>query len=222
MKKGDFIWAFILLLWILILAVPASRIVFISVTGAYPYTGGFVKFAILATMGDLLGTRIHKGKWIIPEGIVYKVIVWGLIGMMITLLFTLFMGGAAAAQAAGRLPFRGSTFAQAFFGSAVMNLTFGPMMMVFHRFTDVYLETRFEKNSGRISMNELIDRIDWHSMVKFSWIKTCPLFWIPAHTIVFLLPEQYRVITSAFLSIALGVMMAISKKSKVSSDTYVA
>lgn len=71
-------------------------------------------------------------------------------------------------------------------------------------------------------MNELIDRIDWHSMVKFSWIKTCPLFWIPAHTIVFLLPEQYRVITSAFLSIALGVMMAISKKSKVSSDTYVA
>lgn len=222
MKKGDFIWAFILLLWILILAVPASRIVFISVTGAYPYTGGFVKFAILATMGDLLGTRILKGKWIIPEGIVYKVIVWGLIGMMITLLFTLFMGGAAAAQAAGRLPFRGSTFAQAFFGSAVMNLTFGPMMMVFHRFTDVYLETRFEKNSGRISMNELIDRIDWHSMVKFSWIKTCPLFWIPAHTIVFLLPEQYRVITSAFLSIALGVMMAISKKSKVSSDTYVA
>lgn len=176
MKKGDFIWAFILLLWILILAVPASRTVFISVTGAYPYTGGFVKFAILATMGDLLGTRILKGEWIIPDGIIYKVIVWGIIGMMITLLFTLFMGGAAAAQAAGRLPFRGSTFAQAFFGSAVMNLTFGPMMMIFHRFTDVYLETRYEKNSRRISMDELIDRIDWHSMVKFSWIKTCPLF----------------------------------------------
>lgn len=222
MKKGDFIWAFILLLWILILAVPASRTVFISVTGAYPYTGGFVKFAILATMGDLLGTRILKGEWIIPDGIIYKVIVWGIIGMMITLLFTLFMGGAAAAQAAGRLPFRGSTFAQAFFGSAVMNLTFGPMMMIFHRFTDVYLETRYEKNSWRISMDELIDRIDWHSMVKFSWIKTCPLFWIPAHTIVFLLPEQYRVITSAFLSIALGVLMAISKKSKATPDTCAA
>lgn len=222
MKKGDFIWAFILLLWILILAVPASRTVFISVTGAYPYTGGFVKFAILATMGDLLGTRILKGEWIIPDGIIYKVIVWGIIGMMITLLFTLFMGGAAAAQAAGRLPLRGLTFAQAFFGSAVMNLTFGPMMMIFHRFTDVYLETRYEKNSWRVSMDELIDRIDWHSMVKFSWIKTCPLFWIPAHTIVFLLPEQYRVITSAFLSIALGVLMAISKKSKAAPDTCAA
>jgi hypothetical protein len=92
------------------------------------------------------------------------------------------------------------------------------MMMAFHRFTDMYIDTKYEKNGGKVTMNELIDKIDWHSLVKFSWLKTCPFFWIPAHTIVFLLPEQYRVIASAFLSIALGLLMAISKKGRVTSS----
>lgn len=218
LKKGDFLWGSALLAWIVILAVPTLRGEFIAITEAYPYMGGFIKFAVLATMGDLLGTRVLKGEWIIPRGIVYRAVIWGIIGLMITLVFTVYMGGAASAQASGRLPFEGYGLAQAFFGSAVMNLTFGPMMMAFHRFTDMFIDTKYEKNGGKVTMNELIDKIDWHSLVQFSWLKTCPFFWIPAHTIVFLLPEQYRVIASAFLSIALGLLMAISKKGKVTSN----
>ena len=95
-----------------------------------------------------------------------------------------------------------------------MNLTFGPMMMVFHRFTDMYINIKYEKNGGKVTMSELIDKNDWHSLVEFSWIKTCPFFWIPAHTVVFILPTQYRVIVSAFLSIALGILLTIAKKGK--------
>lgn len=214
MKKGDFLWGLALLFWIVILVVPASREAFISVTDAHPYIGGFVKFAILATMGDLMGIRIIKGSYSIPKGLFYKSVIWGIIGLMVTLVFTVYMGGTAAAQASGKLPFDGSILAQAFFGSAVMNVTFGPMMMAFHRFTDMYIDARYENKGEKMTISELIDRNDWHSLVEFSWLKTCPYFWIPAHTAVFLLPGQYRVLASAFLSIALGLLLAIARKDK--------
>lgn len=80
------------------------------------YAGGFIKFAILASMGDMLGIRVIKGEWIAPKGLMYKALVWGIIDWrMVTLVFTVFMGGAAAAQASGKLPFNGSILAQAFF-----------------------------------------------------------------------------------------------------------
>ncbi|MGM9973633.1 MAG: hypothetical protein ACI33K_06305 [Clostridiaceae bacterium] len=212
MKKGDFLWALALLLWIVVLIVPSSREVFISITEAYPYIGGFFKFAVLATMGDLLGVRVLKGKWRIPSGVLWRALIWGIIGMMVTLVFTVFMGGAQAAQASGKLPFSGSVLAQAFFGSAIMNVTFGPMMMVFHRFTDLYIDMRYEDKNKKITLKNMIARIDWNGVVGFSWLKACPFFWIPAHTLVFLLSDQYRVIVSAFLSIALGLLLAVAKK----------
>jgi len=213
-KKGDFMWGAVLLLWILILAIPTSRLVFIEVTDAHPYMGGFLKFFILASMGDWLGIRILKGQWIIPKGFIYKAIVWGIIGMMITLVFTVFTGGAQVAQTAGRLPFAGSKLAQAFFGSAIMNLTFGPMMYIYHKFGDLFIDLKYEKNGGKVTVKELVDRIDWYTIVSFSWLKTCIFIWIPCHTIVFLLPVEYRVLASAFLSILLGVLVAASKKGK--------
>lgn len=221
-KKGDFLWGFVLLLWILVLVIPYTRTTFIEVTDAHPYMGGFVKFSILATMGDLLGVRILKGKWIIQRGFVYKAIVWGVLGMMITLVFTVFIGGAAVAQSAGRLPFAGSKLAQAFFGSAIMNLTFGPMMYVYHKFGDLYIDAKYENNGGSLTVKELVDKVDWYNLVSFSWLKTCPLIWIPIHTIVFLLPVEYRVLVSAFLSILLGILIAISKKSNVNQEYHAA
>lgn len=212
MKKGDFLWGFALLIWIVILAVPSTRIAFLGVTEAHPYLGGFFKFCILATMGDWLGVRILKGEWIIPKGFIFKAIVWGVLGMMITLLFTVFPSGAAVAQSSGRLPFAGSKFATAFFGSAIMNLTFGPMMYIYHKFGDLFIDLKYEKSGGKVTVKNLVDRVDWYTMVSFSWLKTCIFIWIPCHTLVLLLPPQYRVLASAFLSILLGILVALSKK----------
>lgn len=211
-RKGDFLWASVLLIWILILIVPATRTTFIEVTEAHPYMGGFFKFFILASMGDWLGVRILKGEWIIPKGFILKAVVWGILGMMITLVFTVFTAGAGAAQAAGKLPFAGSKLAQAFFGSTIMNLTFGPMMYIYHKFGDLIIDLSYEKKESKITIKDLVDRVDWYTIVSFSWLKTCIFVWIPCHTIVFLLPAEYRVLASAFLSILLGIIIAISKK----------
>lgn len=218
-KKGDFLWGFALLIWILILVIPSTRALFIKITDTNPYLGGFVKFSILATMGDLLGVRILKGQWIIPKGFIFKAIVWGVLGMMITLVFTVFTSGVAVAQTSGKLPFVGSKLAQAFFGSLIMNLTFGPMLYIYHKFADLYIDVKYEENGSKITVRKLVDRVDWYTTVSFSWIKTCTFIWIPCHTIVFLLPAEYRVLASAFLSILLGIIVAVSKKDSQKLET---
>lgn len=190
---------------------PYYKREFYSYSELHPYIGGFIKFAMLATMGDLLGTRIVNKQWVVPKSTWAKSVVWGIIGLMVTLMFTIYMGGTAAAQESGRLPFQGVLLAQALFGSAIMNVTFGPIMMTFHRFLDMYVDLKYENTKGRVTLSDLVEKNDWHSLVEFAWMKTCLFFWIPVHMLVFLLPNEYRVLASAFLSIALGLMMAFIK-----------
>lgn len=214
--KGDIVWGLLLLSWILILTIPGARTVFIQVVDRHPYLGGFIKFSILASMGDMLGGRILKGRWEFSQGFIFKAIVWGLLGMIITLVFTVFFAGVAGAMASGKLPFEGSKLALAFFSSVIMNMTFGPMMYVYHKFGDLIVDLFYEKSKGilkdRITLDTMVKRIDWFSMVSFSWLKSCIFIWIPCHTVVFLLLPEYRVLASAFLSILLGILVAFSKK----------
>jgi hypothetical protein len=167
-------------------------------------------------MGDMLGGRVLNGEWRLPQGFLFKAFVWGILGMMITLVFTVFFAGVEGAMASGKLPFQGSKFGLAFFGSFIMNTTFGPMMYIYHKFGDMLVDMTIEKRRGKlvekITVEAMIQRIDWKIMVGFSWIKSCLLIWIPCHTIVFLLPVEYRVLASAFLSILLGILVAVTKK----------
>jgi hypothetical protein len=59
---------------------------------------------------------------------------------------------------------------------------------------------------------DVTSRIDWNGFVSFVVVKTIPFFWIPAHTITFLLPPEFRIIAAAFLSIALGIILSFAKK----------
>lgn len=216
-NMGDIIWGLIFTLWILMLVFNESREAFINLTSMHPYVGGFIKFAILATMGDMLGYRIVYRQWRFPKGFIFKVFIWGALGMIITLMFTVFSGGVEIAQNTGKLPFEGNTFALAFFISTIMNVTFGPMMYVFHKFADLYIDSCIEHNTLKVSIDELTSSINWNTMVRFSWLTTCLFVWIPCHTVVFLLPEEYRVLASAFLSILLGILIAFSSLKKKNS-----
>jgi len=64
------------------------------------------------------------------------------------------------------------------------------------------------------TLSDVVKRIDWDGFISFVLVKTIPIFWIPAHTITFLLPSEYRVLWAAFLSIALGAILAFAKKKK--------
>ncbi|MHC1720481.1 MAG: hypothetical protein AB9844_07365 [Clostridiaceae bacterium] len=211
MKKGDIFWGLGLAAIVAILVIPASHAVFISLTTFHPYIAGFIKFFILATMGELLAIRIITTNWTIPKGWLIRATIWGILGMAITLTFTFYSGGVTAAMDKGLLPGKGNNFLWAFFAALTMNLSFGPSLMIFHRFTDTYVDMRCEKEKN-ISIGSIARKIDWDGFFSFVIVKTIPLFWIPAHTIVFMLPVEYRVIAAAFLSVALGGILAFAKK----------
>ena len=209
MKKGDIIWSIFLAIIVLFLLVPGTREIFKDLTASYSYLMGFIKFSILATMGELLSIRIVNKKWKRPTGLFYRVVIWGFLGVVIVLVFDLFNSGVAAAQSKNLLPGESSKFMLAFLTSALMNMIFAPTMMAFHRISDTYIEKKHNINR-KINLEKVVSSINWGDFVSFVILKTIPFFWIPAHTIVFLLPDVYRIITAAFLSMALGAILAFA------------
>ncbi|HWS30732.1 MAG TPA: hypothetical protein VN512_11575 [Clostridia bacterium] len=195
-----------------VLIFPQSRAVFLSYTTKKPYLMGFLKFALLSTIGEVIASKVAAGRFAFPNGVWAKAAVWGVIGMMLALLMPLYAGGVAAAQSAGVLTGKNSSFLTAFFTSVLMNLTFGIAMMAFHRVTDTMIEQYcVEKKTG---LTSAVNAVDWAGFIRFVVFRTIPLFWIPAHTVTFLLPSEYRVFLSAALSIVLGLLLAVAKRKK--------
>ena len=60
---------------------------------AMPYLAGFIQFAVYATAGELLSTRILEGIWAVNRAVWFKAATWGIGGVFVTLAFTLFSAG---------------------------------------------------------------------------------------------------------------------------------
>ena len=201
-----------------VLIIPASRAVFEKLSADHPYIMGFVKFALLATSGELIAIKMASGKFAKPAYLTARIIIWGIIGVWITYMMKIFFLGSGAMMTAGLLP--GGSLATDTFGyklirafatAATMNLTFGPTFMAVHKCSDTYLALR-EKNGKGVKLSEVIDAVDWKRFVSFTIFKTVPIFWIPAHTLTFLLPSEYQVMLAALLSVALGIILNFKKK----------
>ena len=214
---GDLIWLLSIAFIALLLIIPATHEIFITNTKHHPYIMGFIKVSILATMGELLALRIVTNEWKKTSGMLYRAVVWGLIGMTFVVIFDIFFSGVTGAVAKHLLPGNpDSKLLIAFLTSSFMNLAFAPTFMAFHRVTDTFIDMGEGKLSKifSIKLADVVGKIDWKGFISFVVCKTIPFFWIPAHTITFMLPPEYRVLMAAFLSIALGGILAFAKKSK--------
>ncbi len=230
-KSREALWILVFIIavftaFIAILAIPATREVFEQLSGnqGQPYLMGFVKFGLLATAGELIAVRMAKGRFQKPPYLIARMVIWGLIGIWITFMMKMFFIGSGAMISAGLLPGAGLVDAsgapnvwqnliRAFATSATMNLTFGPTFMAVHKCSDTYLALRAERGGG-VTLSDVIDAVDWKRFVSFTLFKTVPIFWIPAHTLTFMLPPAYQVMLAALLSVALGVILNLRKKQK--------
>lgn len=199
----------VILAFILILTIPASREIFKAVTASHPFLTGFIKFSLLATVGELIAIRLTSNSWSFPSGVLERAFIWGFLGLVITLIFKVFVGGVAYAIQLGLFPFSGRLFT-AFLCSLLMNATFAPTMMIFHKITDTAISM---KCSGQqlVSLRNIVQNIDFKTLIGFTIAVTIPCFWIPAHTISFMLPAEYQIIMAASLSIALGILLSLKK-----------
>lgn len=185
---------------------------------------GFIKFAVLATLGEVIGLRIKTGQYSQPGfGLLPRAVVWGLLGITIYLAFVIFpagvthlleqLGMAGSHNALTSPGLTGQKVLVAFSVSLVMNLVYAPVMMTMHKITDAHIESH--QGSAKallrpLRIGKILSEINWEVQWGFVFKRTIPLFWIPAHTITFLLPEYYRVLFAALLGIMLGVILAVA------------
>jgi hypothetical protein len=187
----------------------------------------FLKFAILSTLGECIGLRITSGVYNRRGfGILPRALVWGVLGMGISMAMTIFsvgvpaflaslgmdnavtvMGGALSWEKAG----------VAFAISVAMNTIFAPIFMTLHKVTDSHIIATGGTLRGfftPIRFGDTLAALNWHRQWSFVFKRTIPLFWFPAHTITFLLPGDLRVLFAALLGVVLGVLLAISALKK--------
>ena len=188
----------------------------------------FMKFGILATLGEMLGCRISTGKYTTPTfGVMPRMVVWGLLGMAISMAMTVFaagipkfiefMGGADLVADFGKEGLSIGKFVVALSISVMMNTFFAPVFMTFHKITDAHIAEQGGSLKALVTpipMCRLLKGINWDVQWGFIFKKTIPLFWYPAHTITFMLPGEMRVLFAALLGVALGVILAIGLKKK--------
>ncbi len=224
MKKSDllFLLAFLALFIPFIVSKPLYEF-YKSFNGEHGMVMSFIKFAILATMGEMIALRIRKGVYNEPGfGIAPRVVVWGFIGLTIKLAFTVFASGIPIfieylglkdSVVAMKGSFSGLKLLNAFCISVAMNIIYAPVMMTFHKITDTHILSNKGKLSClimRIDFTGILKTMNWDVMWNFVFLKTIPFFWIPAHTITFLLPPDFQVLFAALLGMALGLILAFA------------
>ena len=188
----------------------------------------FLKFGILATLGEMLGCRISTGKYTAPAfGVLPRMVVWGLLGVVISMAMSVFaagipkfivdMGGGEFVEAFKAEGVTFGKFVVALSISVMMNTFFAPVFMTFHKITDTHIAEHGGSLKALITpipMRRHIMNLNWDRQWSFIFKKTIPLFWYPAHTITFMLPGEYRVLFAALLGVALGVILAIGARKK--------
>ena len=183
----------------------------------------FIKFAVLATLGEVLGIRIRTGHYIQKGiGIIPKMFVWGFIGVTVKISFIIFTTGTSAfleyvgIQNASQV-LSGKMSPEkvfvSFCTSVFMNIIYAPVMMTFHKITDMHIMCHHGSLKALvcpINFRKIFVNLNWSVQWNFVFKKTIPFFWIPAHTITFLLNPDYQVLFAAFLGVMLGVILAVA------------
>jgi hypothetical protein len=224
MKRTDFILLLLVLLFFS--AFFLSRPLFngyITLNKDHGMIMSFFKFALLATLGESIALRIRKGVYNETGfGILPRAMVWGFLGLTIKAAFVLFASGVPAlaatlgmkdAAAAMTGSFSGQKVLIAFLTSACMNIIYAPVMMTFHKITDTHIISTGGTVAGLLTpvpVAKIFGNMNWDVQWNFVFKKTIPFFWIPAHTITFLLPAETQVLFAALLSIALGLILSIA------------
>ena len=187
MKRADWILILCVIVVLTPFFIPATGFFawFTAATTAHPYIMAFFKFAILATLGEMLALRIRKGVYNEPGfGVAPRMIVWGFLGMAIAMAMVIFktgvpaflgsvadaLTGNAGHAAAYAAVFKASELTWgklgiAFAVSVLMNSIFAPVMMTFHKCTDIHITDNGGTVRGLfrpIKMREIISKkVNW-------------------------------------------------------------
>jgi len=160
---------------------------------AMPIVSAMIQFAILGTFGEIISKWLKTKKFHYPFSFsltVWKMVVWAILAIGIKYAFKGFVGYVEYLELHDYLPHL-SSFGRAFAISIFMNTSFGLTLMLGHR----ALDHVFEKEINWTNIDKSCYSLVW--------------FWIPAHTVTFMLPELYRIGLAALWSVVLGIILGL-------------
>jgi hypothetical protein len=171
---------------------------YLNLVKTYPITSAMVQFAILGTFGDIISKWMIARKFYSPFSIkVYflKMVEWAVLAFFIKYAFVGFHGFVDHLVSHHFLPDL-SKLGYSFAISLTMNLQFGLFLVVAHRYLD----------------NLIAGENNWQNIEKsmFSLI----WFWLPAHTITFILDKPFQIGLAALWSVALGIILGFYNRKK--------
>jgi hypothetical protein len=149
------------------------------------------QFAVLGTLGEVISKWLAAGRVFSPFGArrtLLRMLGWAALAVCIKYAFTGFVAFVDGLCAHGLLPELGA-FGKAFAVSLAMNLQFGPFLVIAHRLID----------------NAIDGAPNWANLDK--GLLSLLWFWVPAHTVTFLLPPDLRIGLAALWSLALGLIL---------------
>ena len=172
---------------------------YIETVKAYPIITAMIQFAILGTLGDTIAKWIIKGKVFAPYNfltLILKMVEWAILAVCIKYAFVGFHGFVDGLVEHGMFP-ELNKLGYSFAISATMNLQFGPFLVIMHRLLDNIVAR--EKNWANINKG----------MLSLLW------FWIPAHTVTFILDKPFQIGLAAVWSVVLGIILGFYNKGAV-------
>jgi hypothetical protein len=164
---------------------------YIHLVTTHPILMAMLQFAILGTFGDMVSRWIIEKRFFMPfklPVLLFKMIEWALLAIFIKYAFTGFNGFVDELVRQDYLPGL-NNFSRAFAISSFMNLQFGLFLVLMHRLLDNLIDRR--------SNWQNIDK----GFMSLLW------FWIPAHTVTFMLDKPFQIGLAAVWSVVLGIIL---------------
>ena len=144
-----------------------------------PLFSAAIQFGLLGTLGEIIAFSLRRKRPALPGKpwqIAAKILAWAVLGLLIKYGFTGMKGATRALLDHQLLPsFCTGGLGWAFAVSLLTNLFFGPQMMFFHRLEDNLIAWKWDTTGLTTA---------WWTLI---W------FWIPAHTVTFMLPAEYQI-----------------------------
>ncbi|KAB2909087.1 MAG: hypothetical protein LC102_01750 [Ignavibacteriales bacterium] len=169
---------------------------YVDLVTRYPIYTAMVQFAVLGTLGDMIASWVIKKKVFLPFSpveLLLKFAEWAFLAVLIKYAFVGYKGFVEVLVETGLLPELNS-FSRAFAISFTMNLQFGLLLVLLHRLLD----------------NLIAKKQNWANINKGFW--SLIWFWLPAHTVTFMLPKEFQIGLAAVWSVVLGLILGFFNK----------
>ncbi len=160
---------------------------YIDFVKTFPIISAMTQFAILGTLGDMVSYWIISKRIVLPYKVnivFFKMLEWAFLAVLIKYAFVGFNGFVESLISHNYLP-NLNGLGRSFAISTSMNLQFGPLLVLLHRLLD----------------NLIARQNNWKNIDKGFY--SLLWFWIPAHTITFMLPKECQIGLATLWSLAL-------------------